>query len=136
MCFSDCFDILLVFIWRIYLDILIYNLFQFQKLVKVGSYSYVFFRFSNAKIWKPLKFLKFSKFEIWSYGINSWHFFVLMLICLSYLWISWWEKFNFEALCIQILFRFECIEIEKEKFTFTKLNFVAAARRALGDNLW
>ena len=31
MCFSDCFDILLVFTWKIYLDVLIYNLFQFKK---------------------------------------------------------------------------------------------------------
>ena len=72
--------------------------------------------------WRPENSEVF-KFEIWSYGISSKRFF-LMLLYLSYLWIPWWGKFKFQAIHIRNLCKFECIKIKKEKFIFTNcLNF-------------
>ena len=67
--FSDCFDILVVFFpnryirryWFIFL-------FEFQKSVKVGSYS--FFSFFKCSDLEAAKNFEVLKFETWSCGIN------------------------------------------------------------------
>ena len=78
---------LLVFFQWIYSEILIYNLCEFQKLVKVGSYSFFLaFKFSNLEAIGI--FEVFFEFGIWSYGINSKHLFVCVNVDIVVIFVS------------------------------------------------
>ena len=83
------------------------------EIVKVAC-IWIFLRFSNARIWKASKILKYLnlKFDVYKMLCSCWY------VCHNCKY-RWEGNFEFENVDIQMFFRFECIEISKEKFTVT-----------------